>query len=186
MDRRHDIVSSGVAEIVLRKVVSPQWREIAEFTGVASGLRQPEMAPKVEVPERVMRVDDRTVIEFRHGTRSLTHDARASTSALPLARRHASRKRKRWTAWGATVADIRQATVMLRSGIRASLSPMKSAGWAALVAWLRAECPGYGHREGARRSSRAFNSPASMSESARSGAIGVLAWGAISTPAARA
>lgn len=34
MDRRHDIVSSGVAEIVLRQIVSSQWREIAETTGV--------------------------------------------------------------------------------------------------------------------------------------------------------
>jgi hypothetical protein len=61
MDRRHDIVSSGVAEIVLRQIVSSQWREIAERLPEFAGCpREPRVAPKIEVPEGVMRVDDRT------------------------------------------------------------------------------------------------------------------------------
>ena len=76
MRRRDDIVSPGVAEIILRQVVAPQWREVADAS-------EPRVTPEFQVPEMVMRIDDRTVLEYRRWVRLLVRAAPVRRSRKP-------------------------------------------------------------------------------------------------------
>ena len=61
MDGRDDIVAGGVAAIVLRQVVPPERRKVAEEEFVRLQVGEPGIAKRLQVPEVVVGIDNRQV-----------------------------------------------------------------------------------------------------------------------------
>src|SRR6202035_1604014 len=78
MDGGDDILPRRVAAIVGRQVVALQRFEIAEPAKFAGAGGEPGMALKAEIPEMMMGVDDRAVVDSGQEMRS---SRRAVTSA---------------------------------------------------------------------------------------------------------